>query len=173
MTEDSYQHRRNRQRPTRVGIVYDVETGGAMVKRELPFIMGVLSDLSGDGNRDLAEVADRSFVEITPDNFDKVLKGMNPRLEFAVDNQLDPNADDRLGIELSFERFADFSPEAVAERVPELRELLEKRKDLSDLKGRLLTNRTFSRLFQQHLNDDESKARLLSELDKETTDGEH
>ena len=95
---ESFQQRRKRQRPTRVNLVYEVETGGAMVKRELPFIMGVMSDLSGDGADDLPEIADRQFVEIKPDNFDKVLKGMKPRLTYAVDNKLDPDAEDKIGV---------------------------------------------------------------------------
>ena len=83
----SFQHRRNRQRPSRVNISYDVEIGGAMEKKEIPFVMGVMSDLSGDGMEGLPEVTDRKFTEISADTFDKVLKGMNPRLKFAVWDQ--------------------------------------------------------------------------------------
>ena len=161
---ESFQQRRKRQRPTRVNLVYEVETGGAMVKRELPFIMGVMSDLSGDGADDLPEIADRQFVEIKPDNFDKVLKGMKPRLTYAVDNKLDPDAEDKFGVELKFESFDDFSPERVAQQVGPLRQLLEKRQELSDLKGKLATNRKLNKALQQALGDDDSKAKLKEEI---------
>jgi type VI secretion system protein ImpB len=166
---ESFQQRRKRQRPTRVNLVYEVETGGAMVKRELPFIMGVMSDLSGDGADDLPEVADRQFVEIKPDNFDKVLKGMKPRLTYAVDNKLEPDSADKIGVELRFESFDDFAPERVAQQIDPLRKLMEKRQDLSDLKGKLATNRNLNKALQEALGDEDSKAKLLSEL--ESTEG--
>lgn len=161
---ESFQQRRKRQRPTRVNLVYEVETGGAMVKRELPFIMGVMSDLSGDGAEDLPDIADRQFVEIKPDNFDKVLKGMKPRLTYAVDNKLDPDSEEKLGVELKFESFDDFSPERVAQQVGPLRSLLEKRQELSDLKGKLATNRKLNKAIQQALGDEDSKSKLREEL---------
>lgn len=162
---ESFQKRRKRQRPTRVNITYDVEIGDAMVKRELPFIMGVMADLSGDGIDQLPDVADREFTEIKPDNFDKVLKGMNPRLQYTVDNKLEPDAEDKIGVELEFESFEDFSPERVAEQVEPLAKLLEKRKDLSDLKSKLATNRKLNKAIQAALGDDEKKAQLKEELE--------
>jgi len=170
----SFQHRRIRQRPTRVNIAYDVETGGAMEKKEIPFVMGVLSDLSGDGVDNLPEVTDRKFAEITADTFDKVLKGMSPRLEFAVDNKLEADSEDKIGVELEFEEFADFSPERVARQVEPLRRLLERREDLLDLKGRLQTNRKFSKGFnkslQEALGDPDKKETLKSEVQDEGGD---
>ncbi len=162
---ESFQQRRKRQRPTRVNLVYEVETGGAMVKRELPFIMGVMSDLSGDGADDLPDVADRQFVEIKPDNFDKVLKGMKPRLSYAVDNKLEPDSQDKIGVELKFESFDDFSPERVAQQVEPLRKLMEKRQDLADLKSKLATNRNLNKAIQAALGDDAAKEQLKSELE--------
>lgn len=162
---ESFQQRRKRQRPTRVNLVYEVETGGAMVKRELPFIMGVMSDLSGDGADELPDIADRQFVEIKPDNFDKVLKGMKPKLTFAVDNKLDPDSEEKIGVELNFESFDDFSPENVAQQVDPLRQLLEKRQELSDLKGKLATNRKLNKAIQEALGDDDAKSQLKEELD--------
>lgn len=167
---ESFQQRRKRQRPTRVNLVYEVETGGAMVKRELPFIMGVMSDLSGDGRDDLPDIADRQFVEIKPDNFDKVLKGMKPRLAYAVDNKLEPGSEDKIGVELKFESFDDFTPERIAEQVEPLKALLEKRQDLADLKGKLATNRNLNKAIQAALGDESSKEQLKSEL--ETTEGD-
>ena len=164
---ESFQQRRKRQRPARVNITYDVETGGAMVKKEIPFVMGVMADLSGDGADQLPELADREFVEIRPDTFDKVLKGAKPKLEFAVDNKLEEGAEDKIGVSLNFDEFADFSPERVAEQVEPLKKLLEKRQDLADLKGKLATNRKLNKLLQQMLADDDSKAKLQTELEAE------
>ena len=162
---ESFQQRRKRQRPARVNITYDVETGGAILKRELPFIMGVMADLSGDGADELPDIADRQFTELTPDNFDKVLRGMKPRLQYAVDNKLEPDSQDKIGIELSFESFADFSPERIAEQVDPLKKLLDKRQDLADLKGKLATNRKLNKALQEALGDDDKKARLKDELE--------
>lgn len=170
----SFQHRRIRQRPTRVNIAYDVEIGGAMEKKEIPFVMGVMSDLSGDGADNLPDFADRKFTEITADNFDKVLRGMNPRLQFAVDNKLEEDAEDKFAVELEFKEFADFSPERVAKQVDPLRKLLERREDLVDLKGRLQTNRKFSKGFnrslQDALGDPDQKEQLKGEVEPEGDD---
>lgn len=167
---ESFQQRRKRQRPTRVNLVYEVETGGAMVKRELPFIMGVMADLAGDNAENLPDIAQREFVEIKPDNFDKVLRGMAPKLAYSVDNKLDPDAEDKIGVELNFESFDDFSPEKVAQQVEPLRKLLEKRQDLSDLKSKLATNRKLNKAIQAALGDEDSKSQLKTELD--STGGE-
>ncbi len=170
----SFQHRRNRQRPSRVNISYDVETGGAMEKKEIPFVMGVMSDLSGDGLESLPDVADRKFTEISADTFDKVLKGMNPRLQFAVDNKLEEDSEEKFGVELNFKDFSDFSPEKVARQVEPLRQLLDRREDLLDLKGRLQTNRKFSKGFNQTLQDalgdPDQKKQLESEVEGEGGD---
>jgi len=170
----SFQHRRIRQRPTRVNIAYDVETGGAMEKKEIPFVMGVVSDLSGDGAESLPDVSDRKFTEITADTFDKVLKGMSPRLKFAVDNKLEADSEEKIGVELEFKEFADFTPERVARQVDPLRKLLERREDLIDLKGRLQTNRKFSQGFnktlQEALGDPGRKENLKSEVEEEGGD---
>jgi type VI secretion system protein ImpB len=170
----SFQHRRSRQRPTRVNISYDVETGGAMEKKEIPFVMGVLSDLSGDGIDSLPDAADRKFTEITADTFDKVMRGMNPRLQFAVDNKLEADSEDKFGVELEFKEFADFAPDRVARQVDPLRKLLERREDLVDLKGRLQTNRSFSKSFnkslQGALGDPDQKEKLKHEVEGEGGD---
>lgn len=167
----SFQHRRSRQRPTRVNIAYDVETGGAMEKKEIPFVMGVMSDLSGDGVDRLPDVVDRKFTEITADSFDKVLRGMNPRLQFAVDNKLEEDSDEKFAVELEFKEFADFAPDRVARQVEPLRKLLQRREDLVDLKGRLQTNRNFSKTLnkslQGALGDPGQKEQLKKEVEGE------
>src|SRR6476619_7675941 len=104
MARESTQHKIDRVRPPRVQITYDVETGGAIEMKELPFVVGVLADLSGKPEEALPTLKDpkRKFVEIDRDNFDDVLKGSKPRVAFKVDNKL-TNDDTKMGIELKFE----------------------------------------------------------------------
>lgn len=169
---ESSQKRRSRQRPTRVDIVYDVETGGATVKKELPFIMGVLADLAGDGADDLPELEKRKFIEIGPENFDKVLKSQGAKLAFTVDDKLSGEENSKLGVELKFEEFEDFSPERVAEQVPAVAALLEKRKQLSDLRGRLASNRKLDKKLQATLaeavENDDTKSALEAQVAEAT-----
>jgi len=117
MARESTQKKLERVRPPRVQISYDVETGGAIEMKELPFVMGVLGDFSGQPVEPLAKLKERQFVEVTPDNFDDVLASMKPHLQFSVENKLseDPNAG-KLGIDLNFRSMDDFTPEAVARR---------------------------------------------------------
>src|SRR6202171_5825580 len=135
--KDSLQKKLTRVRPPRVHITYDVETGGAIEKREIPFVVGVLSDLSGQPEQPLPSIKDRKFVEIDKDNFDRVLGQVNPRLAFKVDNRLSED-DTRLGVERRFKSMADFEPAAVARQVPALRKLLEVRNALHNLRSSLI-----------------------------------
>ena len=120
-----------RNRAPRVQIEYDVELYGAEKKVQLPFVMGVLADLSGKPADPLAPVADRKFLEFDVDNFDNRMKAMKPRAAFAVDNTLTGEGD--LKVELTFESMEDFSPAAVARKVDSLNKLLEARNQLSNL----------------------------------------
>lgn len=129
---DSLQKKLNHIRAPRVHIVYDVEIGGAMQKKELPFVVGVLADLSGKPLEALPPLKHRAFVEIDRDNFDQVLAGVRPRLALRVDNRLQGNGSS-LGVELNFTGLDDFAPEQVVRQVEPLRQLLEVRKRLSDL----------------------------------------
>jgi type VI secretion system protein ImpB len=120
-----------RNRAPRVQIEYDVELYGAEKKVQLPFVMGVMADLSGKPAEPLAPVADRKLVEISVDNFDDRLKAMKPRAAFAVPNTL--TGEGNLSLELSFESMDDFSPAQIARKVEPLRRLLEARQQLSNL----------------------------------------
>ena len=120
-----------RNRAPRVQIEYDVELYGAEKKIQLPFVMGVLADLSGKPVDPLAPVADRQFLEFDVDNFDSRMKAMKPRTAFAVENTLTGEGD--LKVELTFENIDDFSPAAVARKVDALNKLLEARTQLSNL----------------------------------------
>lgn len=166
---ESFQKRRNRQRRTRVNIEYDVETGGAIVQKELPFIMGVMADLAGDGAADLEELPKRRFTEIGPDNFDKVLKAQNANLTFSVDNKLSEEGG-KLGVSLKFESFEDFSPDRVANQVEPLKELLDKRAQLSDLKSKLASNYKLDKALQAAMGDEEKMKQLKADLEADEND---
>ncbi len=168
MARESSQRKLDRVRPPRVHITYDVEVGDAIEMKELPFVMGVLGDLSGQPKQPLAAFKDRKFVEITPDNFDSVLKGMAPRLAFSVENKLsdDPNQG-QLGVDLTFESLDDFSPERVAQQVAPLKQLLDLRTRLSDLRGRLQGNDKLDEMLFEAVSNTENRDKLRAELGKD------
>jgi len=120
-----------RNRAPRVQIEYDVELYGAEKKIQLPFVMGVLADLSGKPAEALPPVADRKFLEIDVDNFDSRMKAMKPRVAFQVPNSL--TGEGNINLELTFENMDDFSPAAVARKVDALNKLLEARQQLANL----------------------------------------
>jgi type VI secretion system protein ImpB len=165
MASQSTQKKLERVRPPRVQISYDVETGGAIEMKELPFVMGILGDFTGQPIEPLAKLKDRQFVEVNPDNFDEVLSSMKPHLQFSVENKLseDPNAG-KLGIDLNFRSMDDFSPEAVAKQVKPLKELLDLRTKLADLRGTLQGNDKLEEILQATLGDEAKMAKLKEEL---------
>jgi type VI secretion system protein ImpB len=120
-----------RNRAPRVQIEYDVELYGAEKKVQLPFVMGVLADLSGKPKDALAPVADRKFLEFDTDNFDSRMKAMKPRMAFQVPNTL--TGEGNLSVDLSFESMDEFSPAAIAKKVDSLNKLLDARSQLSNL----------------------------------------
>ena len=161
----STQKKLERVRPPRVNISYEVETGGAIEMKELPFLMGVLGDFTGHAAEPLPRLKDRKFVEVTPDNFDDTLASMKPRLQFSVENKLSEDADaPKLGVELNFRSMDDFSPDAVARQVKPLRELLELRTQLADLRGSLQTNEALDDALQATLGDADKMSKLRGEL---------
>jgi type VI secretion system protein ImpB len=168
---ESVNRKLERVRAPRVHISYDVETGGAIERKELPFVMGVLGDFTGKPVEPLARLKERKFVEIGPDNFDDVLASMKPHLSFTVDNKLsdDPEAG-KLAVDLKFASLADFAPDAVARQVGPLRELLELRTQLSDLRGTLQTNERLDEVLLATLGDADKMKKLGEELGP--TDGE-
>jgi type VI secretion system protein ImpB len=120
-----------RNRAPRVQIEYDVELYGAEKKVQLPFVMGVMADLSGQPAEPLAPVAERKFLEISVDNFDDRLKAMKPRAAFQVDNTL--TGEGKLNVDITFESMEDFTPAAIARKVGALNQLLQARQQLSNL----------------------------------------
>ena len=165
MARESVQSKLSRVRPPRVHITYDVEVGGAIEIKELPFVMGVLGDFTGQATEPLPRLAERKFVEVTPDNFDDVLAKMRPHVAFVVPNRLsdDPNAG-QIKVDLSFQELADFDPEQVAKQVQPLKELLDLRTKLSDLRGSLQGNAKLDDMLHEIVNNTEKRQRLSSEL---------
>ena len=162
---ESTQKKLERVRPPRVSISYEVETGGAIEKKELPFLMGVMGDFSGQPTEPLPRLKERKFVEVTPDNFDDVLASMKPHLAFSVENKLSENSDaPKLKVDLNFRSMDDFSPDAIAKQVPPLKALLDLRTQLSDLRGSLQTNEKLDEILQETLGDKEKLNKLRGEL---------
>lgn len=131
MAKESGQKFIARNRAPRVQIEYDLETNGAMEKKSIPFVMGVLADLSGKSAEELPEIEQRKALEIDMDNFDSRLKAMKPRVTFAVPNTL--TGQGQLAVDITFESMDDFSPAAIAKKVEPLAKLLEARTQLSNL----------------------------------------
>lgn len=172
MARESTQHKLDRVRPPRVQITYDVEIGDAIELKELPFVLGVLGDFTGQPTEPLARLKDRKFVEVNPDNFDQVLESMKPHLAFSVENKLseDPNAGN-LKVDLHFKNMDDFGPENVARQVKPLRELLELRTRLMDLRGSLQGNDKLDELLREAVSDETKLAQLRKEMG--VTEGSH
>jgi type VI secretion system protein ImpB len=142
-----------------------VEIGDAIELKEIPFVMGVMADLSGQPAEPLERIGSRRFVEITPDNFDSVLESMTPRVAFSVKNRLsdDPSAGN-LGVDLTFKTMDDFEPDRVVQNVKPLKELMELRSKLSDLIGSLQGNEKLERLLQEVMGDSEKLEQLKQEM---------
>ena len=155
-------------------ISYDVEIGNAIELKEIPFVMGVLADLTGQPKEALPRLKDRRFVEITPDNFDAVLDSMKPHLSFSVENKLseDSNAG-QLKIDLNFKSMDDFEPENVAKQVKPLKELLDLRTKLSDLRGNLQTNEKLDELLLDAVSDTDKLNKLKGEMGHRFEEGGH
>ena len=162
---NSTQHKLDRVRPPRVHVTYDVEVGDAIEMKELPFVLGVLGDFTGQPEQPLARLRERKFVEVNPDNFDQVLEGMKPHLNFSVENKLseDPDAA-QLKVDLHFKSLEDFDPENVAKQVKPIRELLDLRTKLSDLRGSLQGNDKLEELLMDAVNSSEKLEKLKGEV---------
>jgi type VI secretion system protein ImpB len=171
MARESTQHKLDRVRSPRVHITYDVETGGAIELKELPFVVGVLGDFTGQPTEPLPKLKERKFVEVNPDNFDSVLEGMKPHLAFSVENKLsdEPEAAN-LKVNLNFKSMDDFEPENVARQVPPLKQLLDLRTRLSDLRGSLQGNDKLEELLLEAVGNTEKLDKLKSEI-KEGSNG--
>jgi type VI secretion system protein ImpB len=154
MGKESTQKKLSRVRPPRVQITYDVEIGDAIENKELPFVLGVLGDYSGQSKEPLPKLKDRKFVQIDRDNFDEVLKGMAPRLTFKADNKLKDDGS-QMSVELNFESLADFEPQNVVNQIEPLKKLLDARKRLADLRNKVVGNDKLEELLDEVVRDTE------------------
>ena len=164
---DSLQKWVGRNRPPRVQITYDVEIGDAIEKKELPFVVGMIADLSGEPSEPLPKLRDRRFIEIDRDNFNDVMEKISPRLDLTVPDTLTDGQN--LKVELSFKKFDDFHPESIVSQIPRLARLLKVRQHLRDLLGKLDGNDELNNLLENIA----SNKNELKELKAETTDKEN
>jgi type VI secretion system protein ImpB len=172
MAKQSTQHKLDRVRPPRVHVTYDVEVGDAIELKELPFVMGVLGDFTGQPAEALPRLRDRKFVEVNPDNFDSVLEGMKPHLSFSVENKLSEDSDaPQLKVDLHFKSMDDFEPENVARQVKPLKELLDLRAKLSDLRGSLQGNDKLEELLLDAVGDKNKLDKLKKEMGEGGSNG--
>jgi len=169
MAAESQQQKLSRIRSPRVHLTYQVEVGGAIQLKELPFVVGVLSDLAGKPDEPLPKLKDRKFVEIDRDNFNKVLAGMKPRLAYQVDNTLQKDGS-KLNVELRFNSMDDFEPEQVVKQVEPLRKLLEARNRLTDLVSKIDGNDKLESLLQDVVNNTETLKKLSTETGRQGGD---
>jgi len=161
--KESVHQKLSRVRPPRVHITYDVELGGAIELKELPFVVGVLGDFSGKPEEPLPRLKDRKFVEIDRDNFDQVLAAMKPRLELGVDNKLSDETS-KMRVELRFNSIDDFEPDNLVQQIEPMRRLVDARKHLSDLVSKMDGNEKLELLLQEVINNKASQIQLSEAL---------
>ena len=159
----SIQHKLDRVRRPRVQITYDVETNGAMQKLELPFVVGVLADLSGHPSKPLPPMKERKVIQIDRDNFNDVLARQAPRLALKVDNTL-TDEDTKLAVELKFKHIDDFEPARVAEQIGPLRELLEVRGRLKQLLSKMEGNDKLELLLADIISNTDKAHAMAAEM---------
>jgi type VI secretion system protein ImpB len=160
---ESIHEKLKRVRRPRVHITYEVETEGAEIVRELPFVVGVLGDFSGDPTQQLRPLSERKFIQIDRDNFNDVMARMTPGLNLRVENKLTGDGTE-MAVGLKFNAIEDFEPARVAEQVPALRALLETRNKLRDLMSKVDRSEQLENLLEQVLKNESELKALSSEL---------
>lgn len=158
-----------RVRKPRVHITYDVETEGAAVKKELPFVIGVMGDFSGDNTENIKPLKDRRFIQIDRDNFNDVLKRMSPSLKLRVDNTLNDDGS-QFDVNLNFKSIDDFEPAAVVNQVEPLRKLMETRNKLRDLMTKIDRSEELENVLEEVLSNTASLDSIAKELKLEETE---
>ncbi len=166
MGKESLQHKLDRVRRPRVQITYDVQVGNAMEKVELPFVVGVMADLSGNPKEKLKPLKERKVVNIDRDNFNDVLARATPRVALKVDNKLSDDGT-KIAAELNFKSIEDFEPAKVAQQVGPLRELLEMRQKLTQLMSKMEGNDKLEELLGQILSNTEQASKLAEQIKQE------
>lgn len=154
-----------RVRKPRVHIKYEVETEGAMIEKELPFVVGVLGDFSGDPTEPLKPFGERKFVQIDRDNFNDVMRRLTPGLKFRVENTIEGNGRE-MAVNLKFEQLDDFEPGSIVNQVPALKSLLESRNELRDLLSKADRSEDLEVLLEKILQNKGELKQLADELAK-------
>ncbi len=162
-TKESLQHKIDRVRPPRVQITYDVEVGGAIELKELPFVLGVMGDFVGNPEEPLAPLKQRKFVEIDPDNFNQVLSGMAPRVTMTIDNKMQDDGS-KLGVDLKFNSIEDFEPDNLVLQIDPLRKLVEARQNLSDLRSKMDGNAQLENILNDIVTNTDKQKELSDSL---------
>jgi type VI secretion system protein ImpB len=162
-SKESLQHKLERVRPPRVNITYDVELGGAIQLKELPFVIGVMGDFVGKPEEPLPSLKQRKFVEVDPDNFNQVMAGMKPRLAYSVENKLQ-NDGSKLGVELKFNSIEDFEPDNIVQQVEPLRKLVEARQKLADLRSKMDGNEKLESILEDVISNADKQKQLSDAL---------
>jgi type VI secretion system protein ImpB len=167
---ESIHEKLKRVRKPRVHITYEVETEGAEILRELPFVVGIMGDFSGDPTQPLRPLSERKFIQIDRDNFNEVMARMTPGLNLRVENKL---ADDgsEMAVSLTFDAIEDFEPARVAEQVPALKALLETRNKLRDLMSKVDRSEQLESLLEQILTNENELKTLSGQLGLEKKEG--
>jgi len=160
---ESVHQKLERVRKPRVHIKYEVETEGAMVVKELPFVVGVLGDFSGNPTQPLKPFGERKFVQIDRDNFDDVMRRMTPGLTISVENTLQ-NDGTELAVSLKFESMDDFEPGSIVNQVPALKALLDARNELRDLMSKADRSEELERLLEDILQNKADLSQLINQL---------
>jgi type VI secretion system protein ImpB len=160
---ESMQNKLSRVRKPRIHITYEVETEGAQVEKELPFVIGVLGDFSGQSTKPLKPLKERKFVQIDRDNFNQIMKNMAPGLSFKVDNLLQ-NDNSELTIDLNFESMDDFEPANIIKQLEPLKKLLDSRNKLRDLLAKVDRSEVLEEVLEQILANPENLKKVSSEL---------
>lgn len=163
---ESIHKKLDRVRRPRVHITYDVETNGAMVKRELPFVVGVMGDYSGNAPTvDRKRLEDRKFVNIDRDNFNDIMKRLGPGAQFRVENTL--TGEGEFGVQMRFDSMDDFEPEQVVQQIPALKKLLETRNKIRDLLSTIDRSSELEDVLEGVLQDPDKMKKLAAELGRQ------
>lgn len=161
---DSVHQKLKRVRKPRVHITYDVETNGATETKEIPYVVGVLGDFSGDSDVAKKSLKDRRFIDLKKDKFDQVMARLEPGVKMKVDDVLSGEEGKQMAVDLKFRSMEDFEPDRIVEQVEPLRNLMERRNQLRDLMAKADGSEELESLLEQILNDESKMGELKSQL---------
>lgn len=168
---ESIHKKLERVRKPRVHITYEVETEGAMVERELPFVVGVMGDFSGDPTEPLKPLKDRKFIQVDRDNFNDVMARLTPGLNLKVDNTLQDDGS-QMAVELKFRSMEDFEPAAVVNQVPALKKLMDTRNQLRDLMTKVDRSDQLEKVLERVLQSTDDLKKMGNDLGVEAPAGD-